>query len=277
VPGRALIIDFHTHIYPEPSASKTLKAVQDRAGISCFSDGTQQGLVRSMDKAGIDLSVVCSVATKPEMVNSTHQWLENIRNPRIMPFATMHPDLAIVVEEVGDLKKRGFKGFKVHPDYQGFFVDEKRVYPFYEAAQAAGMIVLFHAGLDRGLRHPIHSTPERLARVHKDFPSLCMVAAHMGGEAVFEETERCLLGRDVFMDTSFVLRVMPPHLLKRFMKKHPVERILFGSDSPWTDQSEELRFLKGLPYLSGEEKEKITGRNAAQLLRLSESLNPAPQ
>lgn len=272
-----MIIDFHTHIYPEPSASKTLTAVQSRAGISCFSDGTQQGLVQSMDKAGIDLSVVCSVATKPEMVNPTHQWLENIRNRRIMPFATMHPDLTMEVEEVEQLKKRGFKGFKVHPDYQGFFVDEKRVYPFYEAAQAEGMIVLFHAGLDRGLPDPIHSTPGRLAKVHRDFPSLCMVVAHLGGEAVFDETERHLLGRDIFMDTSFVLKVMPPGVLERFMKKHPAERILFGSDSPWTDQSEELRFLTGLPYLRVEEKEKIAGRNAAELLGLPEPLNPAPR
>ncbi|MCU0595427.1 MAG: amidohydrolase family protein [Desulfobacterota bacterium] len=272
-----MIIDFHTHIYPEPSASKTLAAVQSRAGVSCFSDGTRQGLALSMDKAGIDLSVVCSVATKPEMVESIHQWLESIRTPRILPFATMHPGRPAVREEMQDLKKRGFKGFKVHPDYQGFFVDEKRIYPFYEAAQSAGMIVLFHAGLDRGLPDPIHSTPERLAKVHKDFPSLCMVVAHMGGEAVFHETERYLLGRDVFMDTSFVLRVMPRGLLERFVKRHPAERILFGSDSPWTDQAEELRFLMDLPYLKIEEKEKIAGRNAAELLGLSQPPDSRPR
>ena len=79
------------------------------------------------------------------------------------------------------------------------------------------------------------------------------------------------------MDTSFVLRVMPPPVLKRFINKHPVERILFGSDSPWTDQSEELRFLMSLPYLSGEEKEKIAGRNAAQLLGVPKSLSPEPR
>jgi hypothetical protein len=272
-----LIIDFHTHIYPEPSASKTLSAVQTRAGISCFSDGTRQGLLESIDRAGIDLSVVCSVATKPEMAEPTHQWLASIRNRRIMPFATMHPDRLAVFEGAQDLKKRGFKGFKVHPDYQGFFVDEKRVYPFYEAAQDEGMIILFHTGLDRGLPDPIHSTPERLARVRRDFPSLRMVAAHMGGEAVFDETEKHLLGSDIYMDTSFVLRVMPPDVLQRFIKNHPAERILFGSDSPWTDQSEELHFLMSLPYLSSEEKAKIAGRNAARLLGLPESLSPAPR
>ncbi|MFO7459280.1 MAG: amidohydrolase family protein, partial [Desulfatiglandales bacterium] len=149
----------------------------------------------SMDKAGIDLSVVCCVATRPETVPAIHQWLENIRNSRIVPFATMHPDLTTSIEDVKELKKRGFKGFKVHPDYQEFFVDEKRMYPFYQAAQTEGMIVLFHAGLDRGLPDPIHSTPERLGKVHRDFPSLRMVVAHMGGEAVFDETDRRVLRR----------------------------------------------------------------------------------
>jgi predicted TIM-barrel fold metal-dependent hydrolase len=272
-----LIIDFHTHVYPEASAAKTLAAVRSRAGISCFSDGTPLGLLQSMDQAGIALSVVCSVATKPETVSLTHQWLESIRNPRMVPLATMHPARLPGSQETEDLKRKGFKGFKVHPDYQGFFVDERRVYPFYEAAQAAGMIVLFHAGLDRGLPEPIHSTPGRLAKVRHDFPSLRMVVAHMGGEAVFDETERHLLGKDLFLDTSFVLRVLPPRVLERFMKKHPVERILFGSDSPWTDQGEELRFLMSLPYLNAEEKERIAGRNAAEMLGLPEGLNPAPR
>jgi predicted TIM-barrel fold metal-dependent hydrolase len=180
-----------------------------------------------MERAGIDLSVACSVATKPEMVESTHHWLENIRNPRILPFATMHPDLTMVVEEEEDLKKRGFKGFKIHPDYQGFFVDEKRVYPFYEAAQAGGMIVLFHAGLDRGLPDPIHSSPVRISKVHKDFPSLRMVVAHMGGEAVFDETihirQGCLHG-------YFVVRSCSP-VLERFMK-NILRKNSLRSDSP---------------------------------------------
>jgi uncharacterized protein len=69
---------------------------------------------------------------------------------------------------------------------------------------------------------------------------------------------------------------MPSDLLKRFMKNHPVEKILFGSDSPWTDQKEELHFLLDLPYLSDKEKEKITGGNAIKLLGLPQSLTPTP-
>jgi predicted TIM-barrel fold metal-dependent hydrolase len=93
-----------------------------------------------------------------------------------------------------------------------------------------------------------------------------MVAAHMGGEDNYEETETHLLGEDIYLDTAFVLRIMAPETLKRFFRKHPVERILFGSDSPFTDQEAELRYLLNLPFLSASEKEKIAGGNAAALL-----------
>lgn len=261
-----VIIDIHTHIYPDSLASGTVKGVCERAAIRAYSDGTLQGLLASMEGAGIDLSVVSSVATRPEQVSTIHEWLLGLGEKRVLPLATLHPDLAAGEMPVDFLKKKGLRGFKVHPDYQGFFVDERRMYPFYETAQAAKMFVLFHAGADRGLPRPIHATPERLARVRRDFPDLVMIAAHMGGEAAYEQTEQHLLGTEIYLDTSFVLRRMPLSLLERFFGKHPPDRFLFGTDSPWTDQGEELRFFLSLPFLSEEAKEKIIGTNAARLL-----------
>ena len=95
-----------------------------------------------------------------------------------------------------------------------------------------------------------------------------MVAAHMGGEAVYDETEAILLGSGIYLDTSFVLRLMEPSMLKRFFRKHPVERFLFGSDSPFTEQGRELEYLLKLPFLSDADKERITYGNAVDLLQL---------
>jgi predicted TIM-barrel fold metal-dependent hydrolase len=72
----------------------------------------------------------------------------------------------------------------------------------------------------------------------------------------------------VYLDTSFVLRKMPIDLIRRFFQKHPIERFLFGTDSPWAEQKEELDFVLSLPFLSGKDKEKITEANAAHLLDL---------
>jgi predicted TIM-barrel fold metal-dependent hydrolase len=262
-----MIVDFHTHIFPTDMASKTLDSMEKRS-IPSYSDGTLEGLIQSMDAAGIDLSVVSRITTKPEQVRPVNQWLLGTKQERIQPIATWHPDCLVEPDSLTRLKGQGFKGFKLHPDYQGFLADDRMMYPFYEAAQAEGLFILFHAGLDQGLPGPLNAPPERLAKIHKDFPELSMILAHMGGEDIYDRTEACLLGRDIYLDTSFVLRKMPLNILERFFDKHPAERFLFGTDSPWVDQSLDLKFLFSLCFLTEADKEKITGTNAAQLLGL---------
>ncbi|NLW36238.1 amidohydrolase family protein [Syntrophorhabdus aromaticivorans] len=261
-------IDFHTHVYPDRVALKTVSSVRERAGIDAYTDGTLEGLKRSMASAGIDLSVVAAVATKPEQVESIQRWLTAIRQPGIEALAAMHPAEPLSSEQMKMLRSEGFRGFKFHPDYQDFFADDPRMYPLYERVAAEGMFILFHGGMDRGLPHPVHATPKRLAAVHKVVPELCMIVAHLGGEEAYEETAVHLLGRNLYLDTSFVLRKMPVTFRERFLKEHPAERLVFASDSPWTDQREELQFLLQLPFLTESDKEKICFSNAARLLGL---------
>jgi hypothetical protein len=61
---------------------------------------------------------------------------------------------------------------------------------------------------------------------------------------------------------------MPLSVLERFFGRHPGDRFLFGTDSPWTDQAADLGFFLSLPFLSGEAKERVIGSNAARLLGL---------
>ncbi|MFC1863179.1 amidohydrolase family protein [Thermodesulfobacteriota bacterium] len=261
-----MIIDFHTHVFPDDIAERTVSATLKRSGISSSTDGTIQGLLNSMRNARIDISVVSRITTRTDLVEPNNQWLLSLAQHGIAPFATMLPELKDKVGYIKRLKKQGFKGIKLHPDYQGFFVDDRRMYPFYEEAQTEGVPILFHAGMDRGLPPPLHSTPKRLLKIHNEFPLLKMVAAHMGGEKGYRETEDLLLGKDIYLDTSFVLRLVPLKILERFFKKHPIERILFGTDSPWKDQKEELEFLFSLTFLTDKDKEILTSTNALQLL-----------
>jgi predicted TIM-barrel fold metal-dependent hydrolase len=59
---------------------------------------------------------------------------------------------------------------------------------------------------------------------------------------------------------------MPVEIIRRFIRKHPIERFIFGTDSPWKDQGKELDYLLSLPFLTDAEKEKIAGANAARML-----------
>ena len=176
-----MIIDFHTHIFPEEKAASILQDMAGRGDIQSYADGTLSGLLQAMAGGAVDLSLVSRITTQAEKVAEVNRWLLRCVRPNILAMATVHPDLPVAASDLLSLKKSGFKGIKLHPDYQGFFVDDIRMYPFYEAAQAAGMPVLFHAGLDRGLPPPVHAMPRGLLKVHREFPEMVMVAAHMGG------------------------------------------------------------------------------------------------
>jgi hypothetical protein len=265
---RPVVVDFHTHIYPDGVAAVAIAGVRDRAGVVAYTDGTARGLLCSMQEAGIDLSIICSIATKPSQVTRLHQWLQDIRSDHLLPLATTHPEVADQQNLVRTLKASGFQGFKLHPDYQGFFIDDARIFPFYEAAEAEGMFILFHTGLDLGLPTPMHGTPRAIATINKVFPYLRIVAAHMGGLDVYQQTEEHLLGTNVYFDTSFVLQQMPLGLVQRFFDKHPIERFLFASDSPWRNQTDELRYLRSLPFLTDNQRDKILGENAMRLLHI---------
>ncbi|WP_300459615.1 amidohydrolase family protein [Desulfobacula sp.] len=261
-----MIIDFHTHIFPRQKASIILSELSGRADIPHFTDGTLHGLLSSMETAGIHLSCISRITTRPEQVVSVNQWLHDRKRENILPLATLHPDQQGGEDYIQQLRDTGFKGIKVHPDYQGFNADDRRMFPFYEVLQSLQMPILFHAGLDRGLSPPFRAMPSRLLRVHREFPHLIMIAAHMGGEDNYDETEEYLLGTPIYLDTAFVLRMMDKHTLHHFFRKHPIDRFLFGSDSPFSDQSADLTYLWNLPFLTQNEKEKIAGKNAADLL-----------
>jgi predicted TIM-barrel fold metal-dependent hydrolase len=263
-----MVVDFHTHIFPQHKVSHILSRLSHDHDIPNFSDGTLGGLLKSMQTAGIQASLISRITVHPAKVDAVNGWLLRHLRDNILPLATIHPDQPEGATYVEYVKRAGFKGIKLHPDYQGFYADDRRMYPFYEAAQALKVPVLFHAGLDRGLTPPFKAMPGHLYRVRKDFPRLTMIAAHMGGEDNYAETEATLLGTDIYLDTAFVLRIVPQATLRRFFRKHPIERFLFGTDSPFTDQRTELRFLYTLPFLTASQKDKIAGQNAVRLLNL---------
>ncbi len=56
-----MVIDFHTHIFPDKIAKKTIDHLSKKGGIPPFSDGTLSGLMDTSNK--IDLRVILPVLT----------------------------------------------------------------------------------------------------------------------------------------------------------------------------------------------------------------------
>jgi predicted TIM-barrel fold metal-dependent hydrolase len=158
-------------------------------------------------------------------------------------------------------------GVKLHPDYQNFHPDEDRLENFYGQLEKSGLIVMFHCGIDLGLYPPVMAGPERIARVHKAFPSLKIVAAHLGGYKMWDEVESCLVGHSLWLDTAYCANDCPPRQFVEIVRAHGADKILFASDGPWGGQRENLQYLRNVG-LTGEELQAIEGKNAEILLGL---------
>lgn len=263
-----MIIDFHVHGFPDDLAARAVAALSERSRLVPHTDGTIGSIKASMREAGIDRSVVLSIATRPQQASNITRWAASIQDGSITAFGSIHPDSPDWRAELTAIWEAGLKGIKLHPDYQEFFVDEKRLFPIYEKAFDLGLIVVFHAGLDIGLPSPIHCTPGRLRRVVRSFPDGRIVAAHLGGFKSWDDVEKYLVGENIFLDTSFSLKWMERSRFLKILRTHGCDKLFFATDSPWSGQKEELELLRDLGLTPGEER-AVTGGNAAKLLGLT--------
>ena len=147
-----MVVDIHTHTFPERIAASTIQKLQDISHTRPFTDGTEAGLRASMVAAGVDFSLVLPVATSPRQVvhiNDASARL-NSQGNGILSFGCMHPDFDGWKEELGRVAALGMKGIKVHPVYQGVDFDDPRYLRILDRCGELGLIVLTHAGLDIG-------------------------------------------------------------------------------------------------------------------------------
>jgi predicted TIM-barrel fold metal-dependent hydrolase len=260
------IIDFHTHAFPDDLAEKALQSLHENSGdYQAYHDGTIAGLLKSMDRAGIEKAVVASIATKPEQVPKITRWSIGIQSDRIIPFPSLHPLFKDFSDELRKIKDAGLKGIKLHPMYQEFTIDDPALFPLYGAVAENGLILLFHAGRDIAYPGNHQADPVRILKVHREFPALTMVASHLGGWQTWEEVIENLLGRPIYFETSFAIREADPAVFRRILENHPEDYFLFGTDSPWLDQKEELDAWKVFD-IPDTFKEKIFYKNAEKLL-----------
>lgn len=258
------LIDMHAHVFPDRLAATAVASLSRDAGIAPSFDGTLAGLRSAMRRAGVTCCVVQPVASKATRVRSINDWVAGIADAGIVPFGSMHPDLPHPEAEIARLAKLGFIGFKLHPEYQAFSPDEDRLDPLYAAAAQHNLIVYFHAGEDIALPD-VHSTPQAFARLLDRHPNLTVVLAHMGGWRQWDEVPRHLVGRNVYLDTSFTIPYLGEKLFAQLVAAHGADRILFGSDAPWADAAAEVALLKRMPF-SERDLDAILWRNAARLL-----------
>ena len=262
------IIDFHTHIFPDKIAKQALATLAEDSGEYLpRTDGTLSGLLTSMDAAGIGMSVVANIATKPAQMQPIADFCGHLTGPRIVPLISVHPGNAM--HEVNALftqaADRGIKGVKLHPMYQGFFIDDRKMYPLYQLIEHFGFFVVFHTGYDIAFPGNTQADVERVAVIAREFKDLTIVATHVGGWRQWDRANILGAFGNIYTETSMTLSELDDAAFVKALSAFDEDRVLFGSDSPWTDQKEMVdRTLRlGLPE---QRLEKLMGLNAAALL-----------
>lgn len=258
------IIDFHTHAFPDVIAERAISILEKEGNIKARLDGRISSLLASMDNYGIERSIVCSIATKPSQFESILSWSKSIRSERIVPFPSFHPEDSNFKERISAIREEGFLGVKFHPYYQDFDIDEERLFPVYEEIIKKNLIVVMHTGFDFAFPRIRKADPCKIMKIKGLFPELKIVTTHLGSWDDWDEVEKYLIGRDIYMEISFSLELLNKERAREIILRHPSTHILFGTDSPWTDQGETLSLLKGLGL--DEEREKMILRENAMIL-----------
>lgn len=262
------IIDFHVHVFPDKLASRAVKQLAEKSGLHPYTDGTLSDTKEKMKKWGISKAVVLNIATAPRQQHTINNFAcQLLEDEQIVPFGTIHPFAEDALEELDRICEMGIKGIKLHPEYQNFAVDDASVLAVYKKCMELGLIVLFHAGKDIAYPHTLQASPKAIRKVADLYPDLKIVAAHMGGNELWEDVYTYLSGSTVYMDTSLVATTLPVDLMKKILDRHGTDKILFGSDCPWLDAKTSKEYIQKLG-LNPKEEDSIFYNNGAMLLSL---------
>lgn len=263
-----MIIDFHTHTFPDKLAEKTLVNLSAASGgvPPCY-DGTVKGLSEHLQKRGVDYGVVLNIATTPGHQRSVFEFAKQMNGGNLIAFSGLNQECPDVLDWLERIKESGIKGIKLHPDYQNFYVNDDKMIKIYEKIAELNLITVFHSGTDIGMSPPTRCTPKALSEVLPVFKEAPVVAAHFGGYVMWQEVLDHLAGTNIYLDTSFSFGRIPTNMAKLIIEKHGASKILLGSDMPWSDISDEIKLIKSLGLTQNEEK-MILGENAKRLLNI---------
>ncbi len=267
-----MIIDFHTHIFPEKIAAATIKALKERSNGNPSTDGTAEGLILAMERANADVCITLPVLTKASQFESVLRFACEINDKykdskrRLISFAGMHPALDDIDGKMAKIKELGIKGVKIHPDYQATYIDDKGYIEILNCAKKYDLIVVTHSGVDDGYAgEPVRCPPERVLKVIKEVGHDKFVLGHYGAHKQWEQALEILAGENVYFDTAFTLHEIKKELFEKILNKHGEDKILFATDCPWRDIKSDVDVLKS--YRLGEDVEnKIFYKNACALL-----------
>lgn len=266
-----MVIDFHAHTFPENIAEYAIEKLSKQGGTKAYTDGTEKDLSIKMKEQGVDYSVILPVATNVKQVENINRYSvsinEQTKETGLISFGAMHPDYSDYKNELVWLKNNGFKGIKLHPDYQGHFFEDIEYFRILDKAEELGLFTLIHAGVDAGYPELIHCTPAMIKKATDSIKPERLILAHMGSWGLWDEVGELLTYDKLYFDTAYVLSFISKEQFAKILNQHGSSHILFGTDTPWQRADIALEKLKNFD-LDQESYDNITYKNAYRILEM---------
>lgn len=229
-----------------------------------------------LDRAGVSRG--CFMAPTAEDEELTEFLRHSDRFIGLSWINATEPEAAATLERE---RAAGKVGVKLYPVSAAYHVNDRRCYPFYEAAARTGMFVLIHLGVTVGYNADLaYANPLDLHPVARDFPDVNFVVAHFGAGFMRESLMLAYQQENVHFDTSGsnnwirtqVEKLTLAQVFGRFIEGAGAERILYGSDSTNFPRGyrvnvleEQLQALEELD-MTDEQRALILGGNLKRLM-----------
>ncbi len=270
-----VIIDFHTHIFP-PDVRDRREAYlrRDPTFAEMYTTprakiATAEDLLRSMDEAGVDVSVALGFAWRDheDCVRHNDYLLEVAEKSggRIVPFCAVTLQAGeAAAAEVERCALAGARGLgELRPESQGWSLDGQAGDLLAGLGRRHGLVLLFHVTEPAGRDYPgkkglsLDSFQRFLTRAG----GVAVVGAHLAGGLPLHDPAPA----NVYADTAALRFLYEPAVLAELAQAAWVERLLFGSDFPLVSQAAALADVRA-GGLDGTALASVLGENARALL-----------
>ena len=288
-PTNLTAIDVHVHVH-NSIAGATVADDSAEAAVGTYFGRLERHTLPEIAALYRERRMACVVFTVDAPTASGHE--SAVTNEEIAELAAQHADTIIPFASVDPwrgragarwarrlIEEHGVRGFKFHPNLQGFFPNDPSAYPLYEVIADAGLPALFHTGQTGvgagqrgggGIRLK-YSNPLLLDDVAADFPDMPIVLAHPSVPWQDEALSVAVHKPQVYIDLSgWSPKYFPPQLVQ-YANTLLRDKVLFGTDYPaitpdrWLEDFERLSIKPEVrPLILKENAVKLLGLAAAR-------------
>lgn len=283
------LIDVHVHAYPSREIGVQAQGGRGRSGAAgvpsefqeLMGQGIERGVLINITPVAEMLKAATSRGVKDvgqmvlDRMRRRNRWTIDLARSdrRFLASVNIDPNLMdepALMEEVAAAYEDGARGITLHPANQEYYPNDRRLWPAYDAAQRLGMVVYAQSGFGLLEGTDDFGRPAHFADALADFPQLTFVLAHLGWKYWDEPPLLASRFGNVLFDTSYAISadIDPPQLTDEeatdLIRAIGADRVLFGSDWPWSHPLHDAARIAGLP-LSTEEQRLVFRDNARRL------------